>query len=157
MKTFVTTAKKFERGAAVASHWWRAATPEQNYSSFWNITYQPAEMKNSTVFQLFTTYLLASTGRSFSLISSLRRELRSSKFQSPLFESPSETDSEDLFNENDDSLSGEPRWFNPAARNEISSSIRQSELIDDGVVLRALPIYMLISDQCFPTGCSFVK
>ena len=101
--------------------------------------------------------MLASTCRSFSLISSITREHRFLKNLSPLFESPSDNDSEEVFNENDNSLSGEPRWFNPAAQNEITGDVKQPELIDSGVVLRTLPLYLLNDEQCFPTGHSCAK
>lgn len=114
-------------------------------------------MKYFAFLQLLTTYILASTCRSFSLISSLRREHRFSRRQSPLFESSTETDPDEIFNENDDSLAGEPRWFNPTPQNEISSEVRQSGLIDSDVVLRTLPIYLLKDEQCFPTGRSCSK
>ena len=138
--------------AAASCNRIRAVYAERFSSRHQVTSNRPEEMKNSPLFQLFTTYLLASTCKSFSLISSFRREHKFSNHQSLLYESPFETDSEEVFNENDNSLSGEPKWFNPASQNEILSDIRQSELIDIGVVLRTLPIYLLNDEQCFPTG-----
>jgi hypothetical protein len=69
-----------------------------------------------------------------------------------LNDSPLDAESKEVFNENDNSLTGEPRWFDPTVQSDISVDLAEVDMIDKGIVLRSLPLYLLNDDQCFPTG-----
>jgi hypothetical protein len=69
-----------------------------------------------------------------------------------LNESPLDAESREVFNENDNSLTGEPRWFNPTVQSDVSAESAEVDMVDKGIILRSLPIYVLNDDQCFPTG-----
>ena len=59
---------------------------------------------------------------------------------------------DEIFNENDDILSGEPRWFETYSQPGGLIDQVGTEKIDKGVIRRTLPLYLLNDDQCFPTG-----
>lgn len=64
-----------------------------------------------------------------------------------------QSEQNEVFSEDDNILSGEPKWFKPSPQNIISDSdSAASDIADKGVVRRSLPLYLMYDGQCFPTG-----
>lgn len=96
--------------------------------------------------------LLLNVYRTFALVPFSWLSNRLSHKRLFLNESPLDAESKEVFNENDNSLTGEPRWFNPTVQSEIPDELAEVNMVDKGIILRSLPIYLLNDDQCFPTG-----
>ena len=69
-----------------------------------------------------------------------------------MYKSSQETEADEIFNENDDILSGEPTWFKPSVLRDLSGDPQKEKIVDNNVILRSLPLYLYYDGQCFPTG-----
>jgi hypothetical protein len=109
-------------------------------------------MMSRIAFGFSVISLLLNVYRTFALVpcSWLSNRLSHQRFY--LNESPLDAESKEVFNENDNSLTGEPRWFDPTVQSDVSVELAEVDIVDRGIILRRLPLYLLNDDQCFPTG-----
>ena len=99
----------------------------------------------------FSVLLLSYFGAN-AFLPTFRSSYQLSYKKDPLYRPLQQTEPDEFFNENDDILSGDPIWFNPSAQRDISTTILEKGIIDNNVILRSLPLYLLHDGQCFPTG-----
>ena len=108
-------------------------------------------MKGITAAAALLTLLFLTLRRSGAFHQNIR--VTSKQQQRQLFLSQSSNpEVDEIFNENDDILSGEPRWFESYSQSGGLVDQVGTESIDKGAIRRTLPLYLLNDDQCFPTG-----
>ena len=100
----------------------------------------------------YFSVLLLSYFSAHAFLPTFRSSYQLSYKKDPLYRPLQQTEPDEFFNENDDILSGDPIWFNPSAQRDISTTILEKGIIDNNVILRSLPLYLLHDGQCFPTG-----
>ena len=67
-----------------------------------------------------------------------------------IHQSDEKSEQNEVFSEDDNILSGEPKWFVPSSQDILSDS--SVDVFDKGAIRRTLPLYLLYDENCFPTG-----